>query len=232
MSTFFSLLLVISVGLLIWGLISPRSLSRFSHKPLTRRDAGIGFGIATFVLFILTGATAPKASVTVPSANSTTTQKTAPLKNEEKTKLPVITTKTVTETESIPYSSTIVESNNLAKGTNKITTVGVDGVKTLTYELTFSDGIQTDKKLIKEEVTTQPVDQVTTVGTYVAPVTPKSTSTSTSSNCDPNYTGACVPNVYPSDVDCGGARCQAVRRGTALYRPGSRTRTRCHLYHP
>ncbi len=21
-------------------------------------------------------------------------------------------------------------------------------------------------------------------------------------NCDPNYTGACVPNVYPADVDC------------------------------
>lgn len=24
------------------------------------------------------------------------------------------------------------------------------------------------------------------------------------SNCDPNYTGACVPNVYPQDVDCAG----------------------------
>jgi len=24
------------------------------------------------------------------------------------------------------------------------------------------------------------------------------------SNCDPNYTGGCVPNVYPSDVDCAG----------------------------
>ena len=31
----------------------------------------------------------------------------------------------------------------------------------------------------------------------------KNTS-SPSSNCDPNYSGACVPNVYPSDVDCAG----------------------------
>jgi|GEM_PF-2438276 len=23
-------------------------------------------------------------------------------------------------------------------------------------------------------------------------------------SCDPNYSGACVPNVYPSDVDCAG----------------------------
>ena len=25
-----------------------------------------------------------------------------------------------------------------------------------------------------------------------------------SSKCDPNYSGACVPNVYPADVDCAG----------------------------
>ncbi len=33
----------------------------------------------------------------------------------------------------------------------------------------------------------------------IKPVAPASKS-----NCDPNYSGACVPNVYPSDVDCAG----------------------------
>lgn len=200
MSTFFTLLLLISVGLLLWGLISPESLSKFSRKPMTRQEAGVWFGIATFILFTLTGVTAPKASLTVTPANSAKT--TSTLKDVEKKKLPVITTQTVTETESIPYSSMTVESGSLAKGTSKVTTAGVNGVKTRTYELTLSDGVQTDKKLVKEEVTTQPINQVTTIGTYVAPV--KSQSTSTSSSCDPNYSGTCVPNVYPSDVDCGG----------------------------
>lgn len=40
-----------------------------------------------------------------------------------------------------------------------------------------------------------------------APETSDKSSSEASSlkpNCDPNYTGACVPNVYPSDVDCAG----------------------------
>jgi resuscitation-promoting factor RpfB len=75
---------------------------------------------------------------------------------------------------------------------------GVNGVKTLTYEVTTVDGVQTDKKLIGESVTTAPVTQVTAVGTKVpvqAPPPPPS-------DCDPNYAGACVP--IASDVDCAG----------------------------
>lgn len=40
-----------------------------------------------------------------------------------------------------------------------------------------------------------------------APAAPKpapAPSPQPKSNCDPNYSGACVPNVYPSDVDCAG----------------------------
>ena len=48
----------------------------------------------------------------------------------------------------------------------------------------------------KEEVTKAPTSEVTTIGTYVAPVAKKAAS-----NCDPNYSG-CVP--IASDVDCGG----------------------------
>lgn len=46
-------------------------------------------------------------------------------------------------------------------------------------------------------MTTQPVAQVTSVGTYVAPAPGKKVS-----SCDPNYSGACVP--IASDVDCAG----------------------------
>ena len=53
------------------------------------------------------------------------------------------------------------------------------------------------RKLVSETVTTPPVTQVTAVGTKVqAPPPPPA------NNCDPNYSGACVP--IASDVDCAG----------------------------
>jgi len=36
------------------------------------------------------------------------------------------------------------------------------------------------------------------------PATPTPVPPTPQPNCDPNYSGACVPNVYPSDVDCAG----------------------------
>jgi hypothetical protein len=107
---------------------------------------------------------------------------------------PAITKKTVTETADIAFAKTSVDDGNLAKGKTEIKTAGVNGVKTYTYEVTYEDGKETSKKLVKEEVTTAPVTEVTALGTYVY-VVPKS-------SCDPNYSGACVP--IASDVDCAG----------------------------
>lgn len=97
-----------------------------------------------------------------------------------------------TETESIPYVKKQEPDSTMLKGETKLKQVGVDGTKTLTYEYSQNEGQPEAKKLIKEEVTTQPIDEITLYGTKVQ------------SNCDPNYSGGCVPNVYPSDVDCAG----------------------------
>lgn len=118
-----------------------------------------------------------------------------------------ITHKTVVETQTIPFTSTTYNDATLAKGTTKVTTAGVDGTKTLTYDITYTNGKQTAKTLKKTEITKNPVNQVTTVGTYVAPTQPKAqpqpqTAKQTPTSCDPNYTGACVP--IASDVDCAG----------------------------
>ncbi|WP_329106754.1 G5 domain-containing protein [Micromonospora sp. NBC_01699] len=104
-------------------------------------------------------------------------------------KPPRIEKKTVIETRSIPFTTRTVNDATLAKGTKKTKTKGVAGVKTLTYEVTTTDGKQTGKKLIREAVTKAPVTQVVAVGTKAA------------SKCDPNYSG-CVP--IASDVDCAG----------------------------
>jgi len=63
-------------------------------------------------------------------------------------------------------------------------------VKTLTYEVTSTNGVQTSKRLLRTTVTRAPVTQVVVIGTKAA------------RQCDPNYSGACVP--IASDVDCAG----------------------------
>jgi hypothetical protein len=108
------------------------------------------------------------------------------------------TTKTETATVTVPFDTKTVDDSNLASGTTKVQTEGADGVKTQKWEVTYTNGKETSRKLTSEEITTQPVTKVIANGTKIA-VVPKPAS-----NCDPNYSGACVPNVYPSDVDCAG----------------------------
>ena len=59
----------------------------------------------------------------------------------------------------------------------------------MTYDVTFTYGVQTSKNFVREVVTKQPVTKVALVGTKKP-------------SCEPNYSGACVP--IASDVDCAG----------------------------
>ena len=92
-----------------------------------------------------------------------------------------VTTKTVTETSTIEHETKQVTSSSLAKGTEKVTTKGVDGTTTKTYTVTLVDGKQTSKKLRSTKVTTQPVTEVTTVGTLVEESTSSSSDSSSKS---------------------------------------------------
>jgi hypothetical protein len=126
----------------------------------------------------------PAASTAAPSATTAVATPTVPASTPAQEK------RTVTETQPIPFAQRTVDDPSLPQGTRQVRTAGVPGVKTLTYEVTYSLGVQVDKKLIREAVTRAPVTEVVAVGTKAA------------SNCDPNYSGACVP--IASDVDCAG----------------------------
>jgi hypothetical protein len=79
---------------------------------------------------------------------------------------------TKTETETIPFDKTTVNDSNTAQGKTYIQIAGVDGVKTITYDVTqhSPSGCKEDiKKQVKEEVTTPAITEVTAIGTYVAP---------------------------------------------------------------
>ncbi|WDZ86966.1 G5 domain-containing protein [Micromonospora cathayae] len=102
---------------------------------------------------------------------------------------PVVETRTVTATEKVPHGTRTVKDSSLAEGKRVVRTRGIDGVRTLTYQVTVTDGVQTGRKLVRTAVTRKPVTEVVAVGTRPA------------RRCDPNYSG-CVP--IASDVDCAG----------------------------
>ncbi|MFP3961119.1 G5 domain-containing protein [Actinomadura fulvescens] len=132
-----------------------------------------------FTLGAKCGAATEVASTTPPTAASATPKAT-----------PSTETRTVTETEPISFKTRRVQDPTLAEGVTKVRTRGIPGVKKLTFHVTFANGAQVTKKLIGAAVTKRPVTKVLIVGTKQA------------SQCDPNYSGACVP--IASDVDCAG----------------------------
>ncbi|HEU5156476.1 MAG TPA: G5 domain-containing protein [Streptosporangiaceae bacterium] len=130
----------------------------------------------------------PESAVPTPAATASSAA--SPNQNASRAPTPVVTKRTVTETRTIPFSTRKVRDPNLAAGTTKVRTRGRTGIKTLVYEVTLTDGVPTGKKLIRQEITRRPVTRVIVVGTK------------RERECDPNYSGACVP--IASDVDCAG----------------------------
>ena len=120
------------------------------------------------------------------------------------TPTPVVEVRTETQDEAIPFAAQSADDPSHDVGWSGVTTVGQNGVKTKTFHVTYTDGVETSRELVSEAVTTAPVDQVTSVGTRQPPPPPQATAPQVPAGggCDPNYSGACVP--IASDVDCAG----------------------------
>lgn len=95
---------------------------------------------------------------------------------------PVVSVTTVQETEVVPFAATSVEDPGRDVGTSAVTTAGQNGVRTKTYSVTTTDGVETNRELVSDVVTTPPVDKVTSVGSR-QPAPPTGA-------CDPNYSDA------------------------------------------
>ena len=105
------------------------------------------------------------------------------------------TSREVLVKEVVAYAVTTVDDSNLPAGQTQLRTAGQNGESTKTYVVKLVDGKEVSRELASDVVTTPPIDEVTAVGTYVAPA-------QQSSGCDSNYADACVP--ISSDVDCAG----------------------------
>ncbi|HEY7413779.1 MAG TPA: G5 domain-containing protein [Ktedonobacteraceae bacterium] len=183
-------------------------------RPVTHTHTNLVFGCFIVLCFMLTACTVPQqqSSPQKVSLTATTTHASQAAANAS---VPTahVTTKQVTETQDIPFSTQDVTDSSLLKGQTKVTQAGKDGVKTLTYKVTYTNGQQTSKTLISSAVTTQPVDQIVTIGTYVAPApTPVPTSSQSSApapaqSCYPlTNGGSCYePGEYCRNSDHGAA---------------------------
>ena len=72
--------------------------------------------------------------------------------------------RTVTVEEVIPYNEEIIDDYELEAGVEQVEQVGEDGVRTLTYEVNFVDGVEVSRVLVGSEVTREPVNKITRVG--------------------------------------------------------------------
>lgn len=119
-------------------------------------------------------------------------------------------------TVSIPFDTSNVDDSTLASGTAVTKAEGVDGTKTQTWDVAIIDGVETNKTLIKEEVTAPPVTKIIAHGTYVAPVTPTCSNGSYT-----NVDGVEVCNPSPTNTGGATAICEDGSYSYSLYHSGT-----------
>lgn len=123
-------------------------------------------------------------------------------KLEEEAKRPL--TKVEIKTEIIPFESTEQDDNALSKGQTRIAVEGVNGERTISYEVTYQEGVETARKEVKNEITKAPITKVTKIGTYVAPiyVAPQNQASAYYRNCSAARAAGAAP-VYAGDPGYG-----------------------------
>jgi len=162
-------------------------------------SAGLVFVLSLFS----TGAIVPVAHAAGSSANT-------------QTKKSKVTHKKITKTEAIKFSSKTVEDATLPKGQTKVTQKGVNGKKKVTYNVTYLNGKATKWQAISTKVITKPLQQIKSIGTYIAPA-PEPAASATSAASQPTCTNGtyvnsagntvCSPEAAPSAPAGATAQC-------------------------
>lgn len=176
---------------------------RFLGDGATRKKATKVGLFALVVTFFGIGFTAPSNSV-LNSADTKTPTTTVPteienIKEVDSKRKPKVTTKDMTEKEVIAFTTKEQPDSSVNKGQTRTVQAGKNGERTIKYKVTYTDGKETKREEVSNTITTEAVEQIVAVGTYVAPA---ATAPQQSSGCNSNYSGGCVP--IASDVDCGG----------------------------
>lgn len=136
------------------------------------------------VLVMLAGGTVAdalvKAGLTCGEEDLLSHEKTAALESGMQITLDRVTNDQVIETVSIDYETEKVKTNDLYVGETKVEQKGEKGEKRLTYSVTYLNGEESERELVSEEVTKEPVNKIVLVGTKVKSSFKKTASTPTS----------------------------------------------------
>ena len=170
--------------------------------------AAVGFTALPMLLIvgIITAGVASQTPSTASAPNSF-----ADVPESSPSAAPEVTTEEVRTTTDVPFIQVTVQDAGVASGITAVTRPGVVGTREIVYSVTYIDGVETTRRVVSDTIVVAPVDEVTTVGTYVAPPPPPVAAPApppvaapapAAGGCDGNYTGACVP--IASDVDCAG----------------------------
>lgn len=207
----FSLFLILFLIVTIFGIVSviKPGTNKKTGEAFKRKDLGIGFGLFAVIFLVLVFITAPpqKTINLQQTSNKTSTHTSTDAGSQSEPQTPAVTTKQETETQSVPYATQDQNDSSLAKGQTKVAQQGQNGTDTLTYNVTYTNGVQTSKALASTTVTTPATNEIVDVGTYVAP-TPTPTQSSTpapAQSCYPlSDEDTCYePGEYCRDSDQG-----------------------------
>jgi hypothetical protein len=178
----------------------------------------VAFISALVVIFLgVIGASAEPNSSTQNKPNDSSTSAPTVQKTESK-----IEVKTETTTEVVPYTSSTVEDSSLALGLTQTHTTGSNGVLTHTYQVTYTNGIETSRSAAVDAVTTAPVNEVIAHGTKAPELNcPNGTYVNSAGNtvCSP-YSSSSAPSGATAQCQDGSYSFSQSRSGTCSHHGG------------
>lgn len=199
---FWSIIALIGLVAAIVGIYAAVTGSAKSFRVRSRSAGAVMLGAGLLVMLVGTGVNAVTRPQT-PDSASVAKSASGSVQVDEVVKPSPTPTPVKTESEvqlvaAIPFEVTSVEDPNIDVGASAITTAGANGETTTTYLVKSVDGVEVSREVRREEVTLQPISEVTSVGSrQPAPPAPDPIEP-----CNSNYADVCVPNS--SDVDCEG----------------------------
>ena len=201
---------VLALVVLVTGIVALAKGNR-TWLRLSSRKMALGVTAAAAAVFLVTGSVS---AAMLPNAGQVVEAEAAPVAAAQPSEhpsakptrkpAPVATVRDEVVIEPIAFAQVTIQDGAVPNGQTSVTTTGQQGQKSLTYRVHFVDGVEVSRELIAEAITLPPVDEVTTVGTFVAPPPPPPpvASAPQGNGCDANYADDCVP--IASDVDCAG----------------------------
>lgn len=201
---------LVAIGILamviLVGIIRPQLL-RVALKDFADRKYIAGVG-AFLLLFCATTVVATEdPQVIRQSGQNLTTPATVNQISDDGNALAVSTKDTETF-EAIPFEKQKVDDNTMPSGQTKIVQAGKNGQKKQTWTISEQDGKELSKILKSEEILTQPVTEITHVGTAKNPgasTAPSSASPQPNSQITkPSTQAPSTEDKTQGDKDCGG----------------------------